>query len=207
MTEIIFIRHGETLWNIEGRVMGQLDSPLSKLGEKQAQAIARRLSATSFDHLYSSDLGRAVQTANTIALECDRKVVLDKQLRERNMGVFQGRTREEKKAEYPDVWKECKALGADFVIPGGGESQNQRLARSIKVMNRLADAHPDETIVIVSHDGILRGFLSYLLGLEANSETRIVRANASYNCFLKNGGIWRLKVWGDVSHLQNIENS
>jgi len=187
--------------------MGQLDSPLSKLGEKQAQAIARRLSATSFDHLYSSDLGRAVQTANAIALECDKKVVLDKQLRERNMGVFQGRTREEKKAEYPDVWKECKALGADFVIPGGGESQNQRLARSIKVMNRLADAHPDETIVIVSHDGILRGFLSHLLGLEANSETRIVRANASYNCFLKNEGIWRLKVWGDVSHLQNIENS
>lgn len=207
MTEIIFIRHGETLWNIEGRVMGQLDSRLSRLGEKQAQAISRRLSEVSFDQLYSSDLGRAVQTANAIALKCGKEVILEEQLRERHMGVFQGRTREEKKAEYPDVWKQCKAVGADFVIPGGGESQNQRLARSIRIMNDLADAHPGETIVIVSHDGILRGFLSHMLGLDALSETSIVRANASYNCFLKDEGVWRLKVWGDVSHLQNIENS
>ena len=187
--------------------MGQLDSPLSVLGEKQAQAIARRLSSVSYNHLYSSDLGRAEQTANTIAQECNTSVILDKQLRERHMGVFQGRTREEKKAEYPEVWKQCKAVGLDFVIPGGGESQNQRLARSIRVMNRLADAHPDETIVVVSHDGILRGFLSHILGLDVLSETRIVRANASYNCFTKNEGVWRLKVWGDVSHLERTEDA
>ena len=207
MTEIIFVRHGETLWNIEGRVMGQLDSSLSALGEKQAQAIANRLSTVSFNYLYSSDLGRAVQTANAIAQACNTSVIFDKQLRERNMGVFQGRTREEKKSQYPKVWKQCKAVGVDFDTPGGGESQNQRLTRSIKVMNRLADAHPDETIVVVSHDGILRGFLSHLLGLDAQSETRIVRANASYNCFTKNEGVWRLKVWGDVSHLQVAKNT
>jgi len=202
MTEVIFIRHGETLWNIEGRVMGQLDSPLSERGERQAAAIARRLSATSFDHLYSSDLGRAVQTATAIANKCNKDVNLETGLRERNMGVFQGRTREEKKAEYPEVWKECKAVGPDYIIPGGGESQKKRLARSIEVMNRLADTHPDETLVVVSHDGILRGFFSHLLGLEAQSETRIVRANASYNSFLKQDGQWRLKVWGDTSHLE-----
>ncbi len=67
MTELIFIRHGETQWNIEGRVMGQLDSPLSRRGEKQAVAIARRLSGIQMAALYSSDPGRAVQTANAIA--------------------------------------------------------------------------------------------------------------------------------------------
>ena len=184
--------------------MGQLDSPLSECGEKQAAAIAQRLSAISFDHLYSSDLGRAVQTASTIAHECKKEVILETELRERNMGVFQGHTREEKKAQYPEIWKECKAVGPDYIIPGGGESQNQRLARSIKVMNRLADAHPGETIVVVSHDGILRGFFSHLLGLETQSETRIVRSNASYNSFIKQEGQWRLKVWGDTSHLQNM---
>jgi probable phosphoglycerate mutase len=205
MTELIFIRHGETQWNIEGRVMGQLDSPLSRRGEKQALAIARRLSRIQIAALYSSDLGRALQTANAIANKFNIAVRLDKSLRERNMGVFQGLTREEKKAQYAQVWKESKAIGADFIIPGGGESRNQRLARSIEVMNRLADNHPNETIVVVSHDGILRGFLGHILGLDVSSETRIVRANASYNSFLKEDGQWRLKVWGDTSHLQNIE--
>jgi probable phosphoglycerate mutase len=205
MTELIFIRHGETQWNIEGRVMGQLDSPLSRRGEKQALAIARRLSRIQIAALYSSDLGRALQTANAIANKFNIAVRLDKSLRERNMGVFQGLTREEKKAQYAQVWKESKAIGADYIIPGGGESLNQRLARSIEVMNRLADDHPNETIVVVSHDGILRGFLGHILGLDVSSETRIVRANASYNSFLKEDGQWRLKVWGDTSHLQNIE--
>ncbi len=205
MTEIIFIRHGETQWNIEGRVMGQLDSPLSRRGENQAEAIARRLSTISFAALYSSDLGRAKQTANAIANKCNMTVQLDKSLRERNMGVFQGLTRKEKKVQYAQVWKESKAVGADYIIPGGGESRNQRLARSIEAMNRLADMHLNEAIVVVSHDGILRGFLGHMLGLEVQSETRIVRANASYNSFLKEDGLWRLKVWGDTSHLQHIE--
>ena len=185
--------------------MGQLDSPLSRRGEKQALAIARRLSRIQFAALYSSDLGRALQTANAIANKFNIAVRLDKSLRERNMGVFQGLTREEKKAQYAQVWKESKAIGADYIIPGGGESRNQRLARSIEVVNRLADNHPNETIVVVSHDGILRGFLGHILGLDVSSETRIVRANASYNSFLKEDGQWRLKVWGDTSHLQNIE--
>lgn len=185
--------------------MGQLDSPLSKLGEKQAEAIAQRLSLTHFDYLYSSDLGRAVQTAKVIAIKCNKNIKLDENLREGNMGVFQGQTREEKKAKYPDIWKQCKAVGADYVIPGGGESKNQRLARSIEVINRLTDAHPGKTIVVVSHDGILRGFLGYILGLDMQSETRIVRANATYNSFLKYHDCWRLNVWGDTSHLIGID--
>jgi probable phosphoglycerate mutase len=204
MSKIIFIRHGETLWNTEGRVMGQLDSPLSSLGEKQAKAIAVRLSREPLQHLYCSDLGRAVQTARFISKQCGIEHVSDKRLRERHMGVFQGLTRSEKKAKYADIWKLCKAGGADYLIPGGGESQNQRLARSIDVMNNLADAHVDETIVIVSHDGILRGFLSHVLGLDTLRETQIVRANATYNSFLKIDGTWRLEVWGESNHLQGI---
>lgn len=207
ITTLIFIRHGETLWNLEGRVMGQLDSPLSLRGEKQARAIAERLSAVSFDFLYSSDLGRALQTAQVIADRCGVPVIEEAGLRERNMGVFEGLTREEKKAIYADVWKACKAGGADFIIPGGGESQNQRYARSIAVLDRLADKHPGKTIVAVSHDGILRGFLSYILALDATIEPRITRANGSYNCFEKRDGTWRLNVWGDVSHLQGVESN
>ena len=185
--------------------MGQLDSALSQRGEKQAAAIANRLSTSCFTRLYSSDLGRAVQTADAIANKCNIIVQLDQGLRERNMGVFQGLTRKEKKAQFAQVWKKSKEIGAEYVIPGGGESRNQRLARSIQVMNRLADKHSNETIVVVSHDGILRGFLGHILGLDVQTETRIARANATYNSFLKENGLWRLKVWGDTSHLHNIE--
>ena len=184
--------------------MGQLDSPLSPRGEIQAAAIADRLSTISFQHLYTSDLGRAVQTARVISERSGIEMVLESGLRERNMGIFQGITREQKKARYPEIWKECKSVGADYQIPGGGESINQRLQRSLETLNRLADAHPADTIVVVSHDGILRGFLSHILGLDSVSESRFVRANASFNSFLKQDGNWRLQVWGDTSHLSDV---
>ena len=184
--------------------MGQLDSPLSPRGEIQAAAIADRLSAIRFQQLYSSDLGRAVQTAKRIGQRCGIEAVLEPGLRERHMGVFQGITREEKKARYPEIWKQCKSVGANYEIPGGGESINQRLERSLEALNRIADAHPDETVVVVSHVGILRGFLSQILGLGSAAEARFVRANASYNAFLKQEGNWRLQVWGDTSHLQGL---
>jgi probable phosphoglycerate mutase len=93
--KLICIRHGETQWNVEGREMGQLDSPLTPLGLRQAEAIADRLGKLEFDALYSSDLGRAVQTAEAIASRCGRDIRLDAGLRERNMGIFQGLTLEE----------------------------------------------------------------------------------------------------------------
>ena len=204
-TQLIFIRHGETLWNLEGRVMGQLDSPLSPKGEQQARAIAERLAGISFDHLYSSDLGRAAQTARHIAALSGHTIQFDRDLRERNMGVFQGHTGKQKREKLADVWKQCKAGGADYKIPGGGESQNQRLQRSLDVMNRLAERHSGQRVVIVSHDGILRGFLAHTIGLDIKSETLFLRANASYNSFMKQGDVWRLQVWGDTSHLQQIE--
>ena len=89
MTQLIFIRHGETIWNIEGREMGQDNSPLSELGERQAEAIANRLKNISFTALYSSDLGRTIQTAKFISKACgNKKIIKNKKLRERHMGIL-----------------------------------------------------------------------------------------------------------------------
>lgn len=206
-TRLIFIRHGQTLWNMDGRVMGQLDSPLSPLGEMQAQAIAERLAEVSFDHLYSSDLGRAVQTAGFIAARTGHAIQLEEDLRERHLGVFQGITGEDKRSLHAQTWKACKAGGADYQIPGGGESQNQRRQRASSVMERLAERHPGNTVVIVSHDGILRGFLAHVLGLDIASETLFLRKNASYNCFVKQNDTWRVLVWGDTSHLKDLSQT
>lgn len=104
MTRVIFIRHGQTIWNLEKREMGQLDSPLSEKGKIQAIAIAKRLKNITFSKLYSSDLGRALQTAQYISDVTGKDIITDVDLRERNMGIFQGYTRKEMAERYPKEW-------------------------------------------------------------------------------------------------------
>jgi len=201
MTRVVFIRHGQTLWNIEKREMGHLDSPLSEKGEEQAARLGDRLASIKFTQLYSSDLGRAIQTAQYIQNSTGKIIRTDTELRERNMGIFQGCTRSEMAERYPKEWNEYNSADKfDYVVPDG-ESQRQRYERSIRVFNRLADKHPEETIVLVSHGGILRGIFEYVLHLPPGNDDRFKRRNATYNVFVKDSGTWSLETWGDTSHL------
>ena len=204
MTRVVLIRHGETLWNKENRSMGHLDSPLSQLGDTQARSIAYRLKSTSFSHLYSSDLGRAMQTAEYISRETGHKIRVEKMLRETNLGIFQGLTYNEKMEIYPTEWSIYNSSEQyEYIVPQG-ESQRQRTERSVSVMNQFAKIHAGETIVAVTHAGILKGFLEHVIGISGDSKNRIVRKNATYNSFIKSSDEWSLEVWGDTSHLQNV---
>jgi broad specificity phosphatase PhoE len=126
---LIAVRHGETEWNVQRREMGQLDSPLTVRGIQQAEALGRRLSGIKFDELYSSDLGRAVQTAEIIAATCEKLVRLDSGLRERNMGLFQGLTWKEMSEKYPSEHETYKRTGFYNAIPGGEPSPTERSER------------------------------------------------------------------------------
>jgi broad specificity phosphatase PhoE len=99
--KLIAIRHGETEWNAQGREMGQLDSALTERGIQQARLVAGRLNQAAFHALYSSDLGRGIQTAEIIASKCQKQVQLDAGLRERHMGIFQGLTLAEMRERFP----------------------------------------------------------------------------------------------------------
>ena len=101
-TQIIIVRHGQTEWNIRGIRQGYLDSPLTGRGMAQAKALAQRLAREKFTALYSSDLGRAVQTAQEIANVTGHAIVTDARLRERHLGIFQGLNAEEINAKYLD---------------------------------------------------------------------------------------------------------
>src|ERR1043166_10075988 len=105
MTDILLIRHGETLWNQQGRMQGQNDSPLTTTGLEQARKLARRLKHVEFTTLYSSDLGRAHQTARCIADETGHEVLADAGLRERSFGIFEGLTNTEIKLKHPDDYE------------------------------------------------------------------------------------------------------
>ncbi|HYK12627.1 MAG TPA: histidine phosphatase family protein, partial [Burkholderiales bacterium] len=92
MTQLILIRHGETVWNRERRMQGQADSPLSDVGLRQARLLARRLQQIEFKSLYCSDTGRAHHTARTIAELTGHELIVEPRLRERHFGVFEGLT-------------------------------------------------------------------------------------------------------------------
>ena len=198
---LIAIRHGETEWNLERREMGQLDSPLTKRGIQQAEAIGRRLSGVPFDAVYSSDLGRAVQTAEIIASISENVVRLHPGLRERHMGLFQGLTWEELEKKFPNEREEYGRIGYWDVVPEG-ETAQQRLDRSVRAFTGIAEDYPNQTVVAVTHAGILTGFLQFVLGMPFGSGNRFKKDHASFNAFEYLDSRWRLVTWNDLSHLR-----
>ena len=200
---LIAVRHGETEWNLQGREQGHLDSTLTERGAKQAHALARRLSSIHFHALYSSDLGRAVQTAEIIASVCGKQVQLDPGLRERHMGTFQGLTQEEMRRKYPKEQDEYERTGF-FHTVAGGESATERLERSAKVFTNIAERHANQTVIGVTHGGFLMGFLEHVLGLPFGNGWRFKKQNASFNAFEYVNSTWSLQTWNDLSHLNGL---
>lgn len=162
--KVIIVRHGETEWNLEDRAMGQLDSPLTPNGIRQIYALANRLHYCSFTTLYSSDLGRAAQTANIIASICDKKVILNSELREWNLGIFQGLTVPEMHKKFPQERQDFENNTLEYIIPGG-ENLKQFRERSFHVLTAIAKLHLRETVVVVTHGGVLMCFFEEVFGL------------------------------------------
>ena len=197
--KLIAIRHGETRWNLEGRRMGQLDSPLTERGVQQGEALARRLARASFETIYTSDLGRAVQTAELIARATGRPIIVEPGLRERHMGIFQGLTDSEAAARFPTEVAEARRVGPTYEVPGG-ESIQHRVERAVRVLTGLAERHPDATLVAVTHNAFLTGFFEHVLALPPGNEWRYAQRNCAYNAFRHDRGQWRLETWNDTSH-------
>ncbi len=201
--KIIAIRHGETEWNLQGREMGQMDSPLTERGVRQAKLLAERLKRDSFVALYSSDLGRAMRTAEIISSATQVEISVDAGLRERHMGIFQGLTKEERAERSPTEYSDYRRIGNAYQIPQG-ESGHQRLERSIQVLTGIAGRHINDTVVVVTHGGFLMGFFEYVLGIAPGNGWRFKRQNAAFNSFDYANGQWSLQTWNDVSHLKSL---
>lgn len=201
-TELILLRHGETEWNSLGRFQGHLDSPLNSEGLRQADALAARLTSVSFQALYSSDLGRALETARRIAARTGHGVSQDPRLRERGLGILEGHTREEAKQRHPETFSRYSSEGPDFIVPGG-ESVAQRLRHAVECLEELGARHPGERVVVVTHGGVLSGLLRRFLGIPYEMPRAFSVLNASWNQFDFHERKFQLVTWGDVNHLKN----
>jgi probable phosphoglycerate mutase len=201
-TELILLRHGETEWNAVGRLQGHRDSALNREGLRQADALAARLASVSFTALYSSDLGRAVETARRIAARTGHAVVPDPRLRERGLGILEGLTREEAAGRHPEVFSEYAAGGPDYVVPQG-ESTSQRLRHAVECLEELGARHRGERLVVVTHGGVLSLLFRHSLGIPPQAPRTFSVLNAGWNQFDYHEGTFRLVTWGDITHLKD----
>lgn len=200
-TRFIVVRHGETAWNALGRIQGHLDSPLNEEGLAQALLVGDRLAHESFACLYSSDLGRALQTAQPIADRSGRAVQTDVRLRERKLGIFQGLTGAECEFRFPDEYARFRARHPDHAIPGDGESPRQIYDRVSGAFTSLALDNPESCVVVVTHGGVLDALYRLVQGIPLERSRDFPIFNASLNIVRCTNGRWSIERWGDISHL------
>ncbi|MCC2958099.1 histidine phosphatase family protein [Massilia sp. IC2-477] len=204
-TTILLIRHGETAWNAEKRLQGHLDIPLNAEGERQAALLGAALAAEPVDHIVSSDLMRARQTAEAIAHTRGARVATDPALRERCYGGFEGLLYSEIAARFPLEFAAWQARDVDGVLPPGtnqGESFRQFYERAVGAILAHAQAHPGKTIALVAHGGVLECAYRAALGLSLETPRDFKVLNASVNRFVVEEGGLKLVSWGEVGHLR-----
>jgi broad specificity phosphatase PhoE len=162
VTTIMFVRHAESVWNRAGRWQGHADIPLSPCGSAQAHCLAARLQAEGrvVDHVYTSDLGRASQTAEIIAQALGMAVHPLTELRERDVGAWSGLTRQEIQEHFADEWAQI-IDGADSRRGGHGETLAEVRLRLVQVVDRLVTQHPQSRLLVVSHAGAIRALLRH----------------------------------------------
>lgn len=203
VTEFILIRHGQTSDNLAGLVQGQRNTPLDELGVRQAQCAARRLFNEKIDAVYSSDLARAMKTAEIIAGPHQLQVVSCQALREWNLGELEGKQREELNIAYPEVMNSFKIECEDAIAPGG-ETRRELYRRVGDCLNELAIRHPNQKLILVSHAGAMRAIFRHIVGRVADGVMLPQVSNGSYSRFCFRENRWQLCTWNDVSHLAEI---
>ena len=204
MTAILLIRHGETLWNQQRRMQGQNDSPLTPNGIEQARKLARRLKDVAFSALYSSDLGRARETARCIADATGHEVVADRGLRERSFGIFEGLTNAEIQLRHPEDYVLFARRDADYAMPGG-ESAAQFRRRVVHTLEAIAGRHPGETITVVTHGLVLDALYRTACSMTYEMPRGFPLVNCSVNTFRRAPEGWLAVAMCDVGHLDEGE--
>ena len=201
-THIIAIRHGETSWNVDTRIQGQLDIPLSANGRWQAERLAEALRDESIKAIYASDLTRAWETAQYLGHVHGLQVTKESGLRERGFGDFEGKTFAEIEVLLPEQSLRWRKRDPEF-SPAGGESLVALRARVIEAAQRLATLHPGEQIALVGHGGVMDVLYRAATRLDIQAPRTWALGNAAINRLLWTSEGFTLVGWADTQHLDD----
>ena len=204
MGKLFIARHGETVWNREGRIQGHTDVGLSERGIAQAELLARRLASVPIDAAYASDLSRAADTAAVVLEGRDVPLNPTPRLREYHKGAFEGLTETELRARYPSEYPGYVAKDLDYA-PEGGESTRGVSARMAGVINEIKERHLRENVLVVGHGGSLRAAMMALLGMSLDANWRFVFGNCTLTIVDTYHDNAVLRLFNDGSHLAELE--
>ena len=199
-TRLLVVRHGETAWNVEGRIQGHVDIALNALGQAQARALGERLLHDKFDAVYASDLQRAYETARFAVRDAGRVVIPEPRLRERHLGVLQGLTGQEALIRQPAAWNAFKSRDPALTLEGG-ESLDEFSRRATGLVEELVQRHAGARLLLVTHGGVLDALYRHATGMALARARDFPLYNASVNVLHHEGNGWRIETWGDISHL------
>ena len=199
-TRIIAIRHGETAWNVDTRIQGHLDIPLSANGRWQAERLAEALRDEPIKAIYASDLTRAWETAQYVGQVQSLPVIKEIGLRERDFGDFEGKTFAEIEMLLPEQSMLWRKRNPDF-YPTGGESLVTLRARVMEAAERLAAQHPGEQIALVGHGGVMDVLYRAATRLDIQAPRTWTLGNAAINRLLWTPEGFTLVGWADTQHL------
>jgi alpha-ribazole phosphatase/probable phosphoglycerate mutase len=201
---LILVRHGETPWNVTLQYQGQGQVPLNERGRQQAHLGAERLRRAGAIALYSSDLARAHETATIIGSALGLTPHLLPDLREIDVGQWEGYTPEELYRRFPDHMREYERDPARTVRLGG-ESYAQLQQRALRALEQITNAHqPGETIIAVSHGGTIRALLCHVIGLDLINFGKMWLDNGSFTELQYGRNGWRLLRLNDAAHLEGL---
>lgn len=207
-TDLILIRHGETAWNRELRFQGHADVPLNDIGHEQARRLGLRLAGeTAVQHILSSDLMRAQQTAAPAASQLSLPVVTSAGLREQFFGVVEGMRSDEIQSLHPRAWEEWLEFREDHAMPEG-ETAREFHTRIIAALGSIAAAHKGQHLIVVTHGGVLDMVWRTARGLSLSGPRQSDIPNAGFN---------RIRIvdaarpddieiveWADTRHLADL---
>ncbi len=204
MMQWLLVRHGETDWNVEGRVQGHVPTVMNERGRKQVEALKAALALYDIRAAYSSDLPRTIETAHILLREHSIAVEVCPELRELSYGAWEGLTYTEIAQQDAERYTQYLRSGGETVSPPGGETTQHLLSRLERFTTSVREKHSEGTLLIVGHGGSLRGLLLYLLELPTAAFWRMRLAPASCSVVEVYPERAILERLNDISHYRGL---
>ncbi|GGG69668.1 histidine phosphatase family protein [Paenibacillus radicis (ex Gao et al. 2016)] len=200
-TTIYFVRHGQTQWNLEQKMQGHMDSPLTPEGRRQAARLGDRLQMVKFDAIYSSPSPRALTTAQIISGSTADNIMKLDELKEIHMGVWEGQSAPAIQNEHSGEWEHFFKAPHLYRPTGQGETFSELLDRTITAVEKILQDCKGETVLVVSHRMTLKTLMNHYSGMQLSDMGDLPDVpSASLSKIVFHHSEPTIELYGDSSH-------